>query len=313
MRRLQNAGVGILYVSHRLEEVFAVANRFSVLRNGHLVGAGEIAQTTVEAVINMMVGQPISAFLPRRASAPGQVVLRTEGLTGRRIRDITLDVRAGEIVGIAGLAGSGRSEILRILGGARRAHAGRMFLGEREFRPRSPGDAHRSGVALVPQERRSEGLIPESVERNLNATTIDAHASAGRFLVSRRRERDHALRLWEAFQIRARGLDQPVFELSGGNQQKVVLAKTAALKPRVLLLDEPTRGVDIPTKRQIYGLIRERAESGCAIVMVGSELVELQRLCDRIVVLHEGRVVRTFDARAVSEAQLLHACYGRSL
>jgi ABC-type sugar transport system ATPase subunit len=182
----------------------------------------------------------------------------------------------------------------------------------REFNPGSPGDAHHARVALVPQERRSESLIPDSVERNLNSTTIDAQTSVGRFLVSRPKERKHAQRLWEEFHIRGHGLDQQVMELSGGNQQKVSIAKFLALKPRVLLLDEPTRGVDVSTKVQIYRLIRQQADMGCAVLVVSSELPELQGLCDRIVVLHEGRAFATFDGEKVSEEELLQACYGRS-
>jgi len=313
IHRLRERGVAILYVSHRLDEVFQIAQRFTILRNGRKVADGLVAETTVPAVITAMAGRPIDAVFPHWTlpAAPGPVVLAVEELGGRRIRDITFDLRAGEVVGIAGLAGSGRSELLRIIGGASRARGGRLLLDGRPFAPRSPGAAHQAGVAVVPQERRTQALTPDTVERNLNATTIDRQ-SIGRVIASPSRERAHARALWDRFHLRGTGLGQEVLTLSGGNQQKVVLAKFLALAPRVLLLDEPTRGVDVSTKSQIYRLIRDQAEAGCAVLVVSSELSEIMGLCDRIVVLHEGRVSGRFERGAATEEQLLHVCYGRS-
>jgi ABC-type sugar transport system ATPase subunit len=233
------------------------------------------------------------------------------GLSGRRIADASLELHAGEVLGVAGLAGSGRSELLRLIGGVSRPTAGRLELDGKTFRPRSIGHAQSAGIALVPPERRSQALVPDSVERNLNGTTIDRHAIGG-FLASPRRERAHAQALWTSLDVRARSLGQDVLTLSGGNQQKIVLAKYLALEPRVLLLDEPTRGVDMTTKTQIYALIREQAAAGCAVLVVSSELIELIGLCDRMVVLHEGRIAARFERGAVTEEALLHVCYGRA-
>jgi ABC-type sugar transport system ATPase subunit len=307
--RLKARGVGILYVSHRLDEVFRIADRYTVLRNGEPVAEGLLRDAAVEAIIAAMAGRPMEAVFPPWRPAAGGVVLEARGLVGHRVRDTDIELRRGEVVGIAGLAGSGRSEFLRLLGGATKPRAGNLRLDGHRFRPRGIADAQRAGVVLVPQERRSEALIPDSVERNLNATTIGAHAVL-RFITSTGRERAHAWRLWRELDVRGRSLDQPVLTLSGGNQQKVVLARFLALRPRVLLLDEPTRGVDVATKSQIYGLVRERAAAGCAVLVVSSELPELLGLCDRIVVLHEGRMRGTFEHGAASEEVLLHACYG---
>jgi ABC-type sugar transport system ATPase subunit len=313
IERLRARGVGILYVSHRLEEVFAIAQRFTILRNGRKVAEGAVADTTVPAVITAMAGRPIDAVFPAwdPAAEHGPVLLTVDGVSGRRIRDITFEVRAGEVVGVAGLAGSGRSELLRIIGGASRASAGRVTIEGRVHRPRSPGAAHRAGVAVVPQERRTQALTPDSVERNLVSTTIDRHAIGG-VIASPRRERAFAQGLWDRFHLRGSGLRQEVLTLSGGNQQKVVLAKFLALSPRVLLLDEPTRGVDVSTKSQIYRLIRDQASAGCGVLVVSSELPELMGVCDRIVVLHEGRVSGRFARGEATEEELLHVCYGRS-
>ncbi|CAN5857967.1 sugar ABC transporter ATP-binding protein [soil metagenome] len=310
IRRLRSRGVAILYVSHRLEEVFSIADRYTVLRNGRRVSGGDVRDTTVSNVIASMAGRPIDAVFPSWTSAPGAVLLEVDGLTGRQISDVSLVVRAGEVLGIAGLAGSGRSELLRILVGASPSRAGRILLEGRPFAPGSPGKAHRNGVALVPQERRSQGLIPDTVERNLNASTIDRHA-LGSLLMRPRRERSHARSLWQEFHLRGRGPHQDVLTLSGGNQQKVVLARTVALRPRLLLLDEPTRGVDVSTKSEIYRLIRAQAAAGRAVIIVSSELPEIMGLSDRIIVLHEGRVSGRVDRGALTEEGLLHLCYGR--
>jgi len=311
IERLKGQGIAIVYVSHRLEEVFGIADRFTVLRNGRMVDEGELRDTSVEGVIAAMAGRPIEAVFPDWDPAPGEVRLKTNGLSGRRIHDASLELRAGEVLGIAGLAGSGRSELLRLIAGASRRHAGTIQLDGEPFAPSSVGHAQSAGVALVPPERRSQALVPDNVERNLNTTTIDRHAIGG-FVSSPRRERAHARQLWDSLDVRARSLDQEVLTLSGGNQQKVVLAKFLALKPRVLLLDEPTRGVDMTTKSQIYGLIREQAAAGRAVLVVSSELAELIGLCDRIVVLHEGRIAGRFERGAATEEELLHVCYGRA-
>jgi ABC-type sugar transport system ATPase subunit len=223
---------------------------------------------------------------------------------------VTFDLRAGEVLGVAGLAGSGRSELLRMLAGAQRIRAGGLTVDGHAYDPRSITEAQRRGVVLVPQERRHEGLIPDSVERNANLTTVTRHTT-GRVVVRRRRAREHARDLVSAMQVRHQSLDQQVLTLSGGNQQKVVLGKFLALEPRVLLLDEPTRGVDVATKAEIYQLVRSRADQGMAAMVVSSELPELLAWCDRVMVLVDGRHVATLDPTSTSEDQLLHACYGR--
>ena len=311
IERLKTRGIGVLYVSHRLEEVFDIADRFTVLRNGQKVDEGELAATSVDGVIAAMAGRPIEAVFPAWEPDPGEVRLKARELRGRRIVDVSFELRVGEVLGVAGLAGAGRSELLRLLAGAARRYGGTTTLDGAPFTPTSVGHAQAQGVALVPPERRSQALLPDSVERNLNTTPIDQHAIGG-FVTSPARERVHAQELWDKVDIRAQSLGQEILTLSGGNQQKVVLARFLALRPRVLLLDEPTRGVDMTTKSQIYLLIRQLAAEGTAVLVVSSELIELIGLCDRMLVLHEGRITAEFGRGAATEEELLQACYGRA-
>jgi ABC-type sugar transport system ATPase subunit len=311
VERLKGQGLAIVYVSHRLEEVFDIADRFTVLRNGHKVDDGDLADTSVDGVIAAMAGRPIEAVFPAWEPDAGAVRLSARELCGRRVADVSFDLHQGEVLGVAGLAGSGRSELLRLLGGAARRYGGTITLDGAPFAPSSVGHAQARGVALVPPERRSQALLPDSVERNLNTTTIDRHALGG-FVASPARERAHAQDLWDKLDVRARALGQEILTLSGGNQQKVVLARFLALGPRVLLLDEPTRGVDMTTKSQIYLLIRRLAAEGAAVLVVSSELVELIGLCDRMLVLHKGRLTGEFAHGAATEEELLQACYGRA-
>lgn len=310
IERLRAQGVAILYVSHRLEEVMTVCDTYTVLRNGVKVAEGSLAEVSIPDIINAMAGRDVATGGTRREGTAGDVVVRATDLGGRRVRHVDLEVRAGEVVGIAGLAGSGRSEILRMLAGAQRIRSGIVAVNGSPYAPRTMTEAHRRGVVLVPQERRHEGLIPDSVERNANLTTLARHAVGG-VVMRRHRTRRHATELVDAMQVRHQSLDQQVLTLSGGNQQKVVLGKFLALDPQVLLLDEPTRGVDVATKGEIYHLVRQRTQAGMAAVVVSSELPELLTWCDRILVMHEGRLVTTVDPAHTTEDQLLHACYGR--
>ena len=312
MRRLSDRGVAILYVSHRLDEVMAVCDTYTVLRNGVEVAQGDLATVSVPEIITAMAGRTVATTTASTtATDPTRpVVLATRGLNGRRCRDIDLEVREGEILGIAGLAGSGRSELLRMLAGAQRRRGGSVTLRGAGFDPSGVGEAQRAGVVLVPQERRQEGIVPDSVERNANLTTVSRHTRAG--VVQRSRARSHAQGIVRRMQVRHRHLDQPILTLSGGNQQKVVIGKFLALDPTVLLLDEPSRGVDVATKAEIAELVRTRAAEGMAAVVVSSELAELLAWCDRIVVMHEGRITADVPTAGMTEDRLLHACYGRT-
>jgi ABC-type sugar transport system ATPase subunit len=301
VRRLSDQGVAVLYVSHRLAEVGALCDTYSVLRNGEKVAEGAMADTRFDALITAMAGRPFSAIFPPRSRVVGRgdstTMARLRGVRGRRCRDVDLGVSAGEIVGIAGLAGAGRSELLRIVAGLQRSRGGTVEI---------TGGA----VAMVPQERKAEGVIPDSIERNINLSMFGRLARRG--LVSSRRNLRHAHERADEIGVVRRSIDQDILTLSGGNQQKVVLARVLATGPSLLLLDEPTRGVDVGTKSDIYHLIRARTNEGVSALVVSSELSELIGWCDRIAVMHEGRLMTVVDASATDERELLAWCYGHA-
>jgi len=308
LRRVAKAGVGIVYVSHRLAEVFDLADTYTVLRNGAVSARGTIGATSPDDIVMAMTGRRIDAIYPPRGNATDDVVVEVAGATGHRVRRVDLYAARGEIVGIAGLAGSGRSELLRLIAGVQRGTVAVRLDGE-PVTMRSPQHAHRHGVVYVPQERRTSGLVPDSVSRNLNLTTLHRHVSL-RPLTSPAKERRHAAGLWDRFGVRGSSLAQAVLNLSGGNQQKVVIAKYLALQPRLVLLDEPTRGVDVGTKSELYRTIAALAAAGAAVVVVSSDLPELIGLCHRVIVLHEGRARGEFHHADFDEHELLRCCYG---
>jgi len=311
IRRLRDDGVAIVYVSHRLEEVFEVCDRLTVMRNGQTIVTQEVAESSIDQVIAFMVGREQSDVYPPRASETGEVVLSVDGLTGSRVAEAALTARRGEVVGIGGLAGSGRSEMLRLLAGAQKRSAGRISVGGVEHTGRGVGRALAAGIALVPEERRSQGVILDSgIDENMSLPNLRAVSPGG--IVSNSRIRALARRGMAQLQIKASSARQPVGQLSGGNQQKVVLAKMLARGPKVLLMDEPTRGIDVGTKVEIYRLIRSLAEQGTTVVFVSSEIPELIGLSDRILVMHEGRVAGEVDAASADEELILSYAYGRN-
>jgi ribose transport system ATP-binding protein len=317
VRDLRREGVGVIYISHRLEELAQIADRATVLRDGRLVGTVELAETTRRELIGMMVGQPLRDLFPKGEAAAGAELLALEDFTlaprrprpGRsEPRGITLQVRAGEIVGLAGLMGAGRTELLETLFGA--GSAGRLTgtarLAGKPYAPGSPRDAIAAGVAFVPEDRKDLGLVlGQSIERNVTLTALAAFARAG--LVAGGRADRAVDRMMAELAIKAPNRDAPVRSLSGGNQQKVVFAKQLLTRPRLLLLDEPTRGVDVGAKAEIYRLLARLAEEGLGILLASSELPELLGVCDRIVVLRAGAIAAEQDAADATQESLLEA------
>ncbi|MGH3797582.1 MAG: sugar ABC transporter ATP-binding protein [Pseudonocardiaceae bacterium] len=323
-RELRRDGVGVVYISHRMDEISRIADRATVLRNGEVAATFDPRTMTTSQVVEAMVGRPVQQVFSTPDTDVGEELLRVEDLAvrprhgrpGRRDPDgISVTVRAGEIVGLAGLLGSGRTELLETLYGAGSPgpRTGRILLGDREIAPRSARRALREGLAFVPEDRRVAGLVLfHSVLANL---VISSLATVGRFgLVSAHRERRAAQDTARQLGIKAAAVTEAVGNLSGGNQQKVVLGRTLRTSPRVLLLDEPTRGVDVGAKAEIYELLGELARRGLGVLLASSELPELIGICDRVVVLRHGRSVAEFDTATSGEAELLAAAMGeRSL
>jgi rhamnose transport system ATP-binding protein len=291
VRLLRERGVGIVYISHRLEEVFELADRVTVLRDGHFVGTRQVAESSPDELITMMVGRTIENLFPKLPAAIGRPVLEARGLNGRpAFHEVSMEVRAGEIVGLAGLVGSGRSELAQAIFGIQPPESGELLLDGRPARIGSPDEARRLGIAYVPEDRGSQGLIrPMRLRENISLAVL-RQVARGPF-IERRAESALAERSIRQFNIRASGPEQVVAKLSGGNQQKVVLSKWLASEPRVLIMDEPTRGIDIGAKSEIHRLMSSLAQEGLAILMISSELPEIMGMSDRILVMREGTIV----------------------
>ena len=311
MRGLRPHGVGVVYISHRLEEVKALADRVSVLRDGELVATRDMAQVDRNELIRLMVGREIQAIFPKRAVPIGDVVLAVEGVGCRAsgIRGVTFQVRAGEILGFAGLVGAGRTELAHVLFGLTPADEGVIRLRGAPVRVTSPAEAVRLGLACLPEDRRRHGVIGEmSIAANTTLAALRAITRAGflDFAV----EREIATTYLQRFAIKAPSIDAAVATLSGGNQQKVALARWLATKPAVLVLDEPTQGVDVGAKAEIHGLIVELAAQGLAILLISSELPEILGMSDRVVVMRAGAVAGTLQGGAATQEGIMTLALG---
>jgi ribose transport system ATP-binding protein len=309
MARLRADGTALVLITHRLEEVARTADRISVLRDGHLVATRLAAELPRDEIVRLMVGRDLADPPPRPAATSGAIALRVEGLSGPRYRDVSFEVRSGEILGLAGLMGAGRTEVLRAVFGADRPTSGRVLVGPEATVARiaSPADAVRMGLALVTEDRRTQGLLlPLAVRANVTLGSL--HRAANLLGAVRPRGEDGLARpVVESLGVRTRSLDQPVAQLSGGNQQKVLLARALLQDPAVLLVDEPTRGVDVGARAEVHRLLRELAARGTAIIVASSEIDELFMLADRILVLARGRVTAAFARGAWSAEAVMAA------
>ncbi|MEZ2127723.1 MULTISPECIES: sugar ABC transporter ATP-binding protein [unclassified Sinorhizobium] len=307
IRTLRARGVGIIYISHRLDEVFRIADRITVMKDGASVATVDRKDVEIDDVIRMMVGRSLRALFGEDVERKrGEEVLRVESLSdGARIRDVSLSVRAGEIVGLGGLVGAGRTELVRMIFGAERATSGRIFLRGKEVRINSPRDAVKAGIGLVPESRKEQGLVLDFPIR-VNATMSKLAPLVNAFgFVRRSAEMKTVEKLASRLRIKADSLNDPTSSLSGGNQQKVVLAKWFHADGDLLIFDEPTRGVDVGAKTEIYSLIKSLAAEGRAILVISSEHIELFGLCDRILVMREGELTGSLDPENYTEEKLL--------
>jgi L-arabinose transport system ATP-binding protein len=304
VRQLKASGVAIVYISHRMHEIRELADRIAILRDGRMVTVRTAADLDETAVLSHMVGRPINNLFDRAKREPGPVVLTLDGVTTHRIRDVNFTIKAGEVVGMAGLIGAGRSETAQAIFGADPIVSGKVLLGGAPLRLRSPADAIAAGIGYAPEERKAQALfLLASVETNITLCVPDLISRAGflRAGAAHRIAREQA----DDLRIKTPHLDQLVAKLSGGNQQKVVLGRWLARQLKLLILDEPTRGIDVGAKAEIYALIRHLADSGLAILVISSEMPELIGLSDRIVVMASGRVVGEVNRVDATEEGIL--------
>ncbi len=308
---LREQGVGVLYISHRLEEVLTIADRITVLRDGETVASGPRDEFSHAALVRLMAGREQAPGMPAAPGQAGDVALGVHHLSSRAagLHDISLSVRRGEIVGLAGLVGSGRTELAETLFGLRRADSGEVLIGGAAARISSPVDAIRYRLAYVPEDRRRHGIVAEmSVTANTMLAVLPSVARAG--LIQRDRERAVAEQYATALRVKAASIDTPVATLSGGNQQKVSLARWLATDPAVLILDEPTQGVDVAAKSELHALIRQQVERGLAVVLISSELPEILAMSDRILVMRRGTIVGELSREGATAERVLALALG---
>ncbi len=310
---LREKGVSIVYISHRMEEIFELCDRITILRDGEYVGTRYIKDINMDDIVQMMIGREIGERYPKRESHIGEEVLRVEGLSHEKyFKDVNFSVRAGEVLGVSGLMGAGRTEIMHSIFGSMPIISGKIFIEGKEISIKNPRQAIAAGIGFITEDRKTEGLLLEkSIAENIEVCNLGKVSSKGVLNAAKRSE--IVKRGIEEFRIRCFGPDHECNNLSGGNQQKVVLAKWIYTDPKILILDEPTRGVDIGAKKEIYNVINDMAAKGVAVIMVSSELPEVLGMSDRIMVVHEGHVTGIIDGACADQAKVMTLATGGSL
>lgn len=310
LNEMRERGMGLVYISHRMEELWELSDRLTVLRDGKYVGTRAMSETTSHEIVSMMVGREINDLYGHTRREHGDVRLQVRDLAGRNgIGPVSFDVRGGEVVSLVGLIGAGRTEVVRMIYGADHAVSGHSLLDGEPLRSSDPKRSIRDGVALLPESRKDQALfLEQSVTENIEVSTLGRHSSFG--VTSRRRLRKAVQPVWEALRVKASSPEIAVKSLSGGNQQKAVLARMLLQEPRLMILDEPTRGVDIGAKSEIYRIIDEIAAQGAAVLIVSSDLPEALGISDRLLVMHEGRLVADLDAEGATEELVMEHATG---
>ena len=310
-RRLREAGTAVIFISHRLDEVFQLADRVTVLRDGQYVGTCNVRDITQDEMIRMMVGRHLNDLFPKIEVPRGEVMLRVEGLSRTGLfRDIGFELHRGEILGLAGLVGARRTEVAQSIFGIDPPESGKVWVEGKEARIRNPADAMKLGIAYVPEDRQQHGLVlPMNITHNVTLPILEEYTRLG--WLNQQREANVASEMSNKLEVRAAGLWQKARELSGGNQQKVVLAKWLSVRPRILILDEPTRGIDVGAKAEVHALMSRLAETGIGILMISSELPEVLGMSDRIIVMCEGRLTGEFERSEATQEKVMTAAVAR--
>ncbi len=310
---LRKKGVSIVYISHRMEEIFQLCDRITVLRDGVYIDTKEIKDITMDDVVQMMIGREIGERFPKREVKIGDEVIRVEGLTsGKHFHDVSFSVRAGEVLGVAGLMGAGRTEIMQAVFGNLKKDSGKIFIDGKEVPIKNPRQAIAAGIGFITEDRKTEGLLLEkSIAENIEIANLGKVSSHN--VLNKQKQEELVKKGIDEFKVKCFGPWHECNNLSGGNQQKVVLAKWVYTDPKILILDEPTRGVDIGAKKEIYNIINELAAKGVAVIMVSSELPEVLGMSDRIMVVREGEVRGILDGADADQAKIMTLATGGSL
>lgn len=309
IRMLKERKVAVIYISHKLEELFQIADRVCVLRDGSIISSRPAEEVTEDVLISEMVGRELSQIYPKTDKTIGDVAFRVEHLARRGVfSDVSFEIRRGEILGFAGMAGAGRTEIAEAVFGVEHYQAGRIFLHGEEIKIRHARDAIQNHIALIPEDRARCGLnLSGSIRDNMCVTILDRIGKCRHLIASRETEREQTSEIAEKMRIKMSGQEQKVLYLSGGNQQKIVVGKWLLTKPDVIIMDEPTRGIDVGAKYEIYQLIQQLAGEGKAVLIISSEMQELLGVCDRIIVLREGQIAAEMDVKEASQEKIMAA------
>ena len=310
MKKLKNKGVSIIYISHRMEEVFANCDTITVMRDGQTISSRPTEETNMDQIVGDMVGRVMSEYYPARTNVPGDEIFRVEGFTQPGVfRDISFNLRKGEILGVAGLMGAGRTEIMRAIFGVDPHESGKLYFEGKEIHIKNPRDAIRHGFGFITENRKTEGLILDfSIGRNIALPSEERLAQS--HVINDKKEFDFSSELSKRLGVKAQDINLPASTLSGGNQQKVVIAKWVGMHPKLLILDEPTRGIDIGAKKDIYDLMNELTAKGVSIIMVSSELPEVIGMSDRILVIHEGRAAGIVEHKDATQTRIMTLATG---
>ncbi len=310
IKALQAKGVAFVYISHRMEEIFSICDRITILRDGNYVGVRKIKETTFEEIVQMMVGRELGERFPERNSQIGEVKLVAKNLTSNGLfEDVSFELRKGEVLGIAGLMGAGRTEVVQSIFGYKTLTSGELYLNGKQVKIKKPEDAIKLGFGYVTEDRKCEGLVLDfSVSENLSLTNLSTISSNG--IIKAEKEKSLYNTMVKRLGVRTSGPAQTVKSLSGGNQQKIVIAKWLGINPDILILDEPTRGVDIGAKKEIYSIINSLAEKGVSIIMISSELPEIIGMVDRVLIMHEGKLTGELNKDEMTQEKIMHYATG---
>lgn len=312
MKKLRKKKVSIVYISHRMEEVFMLSDRITVMRDGISVSTKNISDTNYDMVVSEMVGRELSDYFPKRTVKLGEEYLRVENLNSKHFKNVSFSVKEGEILGFSGLMGAGRTEIMRCIFGIDPLKSGDIYVKGKKVIIKNPETAKKAGIGFVTEDRKGEGLLLDfSIHQNISLPSIDTFAP--KLFIKSNDEKDFTSMLAKRLNVKMSSIKSPVGQLSGGNQQKVVIAKWIGAGPKILILDEPTRGIDVGAKREIYELMNELTDRGVAIIMISSELPEVLGMSDRIVVVHEGKIMGELLKEEATQEKIIRLATGGKL